>query len=1121
MADSQGSEAPSNPSTNSRGHRPRGGRSSGNHRGRGGRGNRPQRGQQTPGRNEAPPAGQLPSISGPSPPQLIAPPPSPANPINPTSSGGRGRRAPRSPRRGGSENIPRTTMARPRTFGGHLTSRNEAGESSSGISRRFHMDPPAYIGQEVVVYTKDPATGQHVKVKNNNNASRRGEKSTADDLSTRIHEDIHNGQYECVICTSEILPISKVWSCPICWTVSHLPCVKEWFRNRGRNPNQQQDTWRCPGCNSSLTDGPTTYHCWCGKEINPKSIPGLNPHSCGQTCLKPGGKCPHRCSLMCHAGPCPPCLAMGPSQSCFCGRLTSTRRCSETDYKDGWSCHEVCGDPLPCGEHECQRECHPGLCGSCEVPTLAFCYCGRESQERPCDQLGEKQASYNFGQVEYGVPKRNDLPQDWYFGSFKCDSICDRVFDCGKHRCEKSCHPQDEFEAHCPLSPDLITRCPCGKSPLTDITNQPRQTCEDSIPNCGRPCNKPLSCGHICQDICHNGNCAPCMQKIEISCRCGRTKTSSVCHQGSLQAPECMRICHAQLNCGRHEHSERCCPGEKRALERAALKKKSRITTYTNDEVEAEHICTRTCGRPLKCGIHQCQQLCHRGPCPSCPEAIFDEISCNCGRTVLFPPLACGTKPPPCRFDCTRPRPCGHPQITHNCHLDGEPCPKCPFLVQKQCVCGKKTLKNQPCWFEEPRCGLPCGRKLKCGAHTCVKTCHGPGECEDTEIVGSRCGQPCGKTRACGHCDTEPCHAPYPCKDDRPCQALTFVTCECQRKKQEVKCLGTKKNPSPKRGTVSCDEQCLLLQRNVRLAEALNIDPQTHTDNHVPYSNTTLGFYRENPQFAQTYEREYRVLATDPAQKLLRFKPMKSSQRAFLHSLAEDYGFDSESTDPEPHRHVCLFKTPRFVSAPMKTLAQCVNIRAPSQQILSTQPKASSSESIPAKQPFNALLLSAPRFGLTIEELTSPLRMQYAAYPSIKFHMSFIPEAVIINGEDRLRPQDLESSMSALKPIVSRTVKSLGLAQGVSLCHVDDKLNILRNEKDEEDGMAKGDGGWSAVMRRSARSTPAAAAPPLQPVSSRNNFIALRKAPKKAEEKTTEEDVEDDWEAAAEKLEEE
>jgi transcriptional repressor NF-X1 len=121
------------------------------------------------------------------------------------------------------------------------------------------------------------------------------------------------------------------------------------------------------------------------------------------------------------------------------------------------------------------------------------------------------------------------------------------------------------------------------------------------------------------------------------------------------------------------------------------------------------------CGRTLKCGKHTCQALCHRGPCPSCLEAVFDEISCSCGRTVLQPPQPCGTRPPECRFECTKPQTCGHPIVQHQCHAEDVPCPKCPFLVEKSCICGKKSLQNQPCWFEEVRCGLPCGKELKCG----------------------------------------------------------------------------------------------------------------------------------------------------------------------------------------------------------------------------------------------------------------------------------------------------------------------------------------------------------------------------------------------------------------------
>lgn len=275
------------------------------------------------------------------------------------------------------------------------------------------------------------------------NAVRRASKSMAPDLPTRIHEDVSNGQYECVICTNEVLRNSKIWSCSICWTVTHLSCVKKWYTNQTKNPDQQQVGWRCPGCNSSMTEEPTTYNCWCGKEINPKPIPGISPHSCGQTCSKHRGTCPHPCPLECHAGPCPSCLLMGPAQPCFCGKHTSIKRCGETDYSKGWSCHELCGDLLPCGDHECQRECHSGLCGSCEIPVHSICYCGRETKEIPCDQRGDKLESYNYRQNQKitDIAPGDDLPESWFWGSFECGAVCGRPFDCEKHHCQKACHP--------------------------------------------------------------------------------------------------------------------------------------------------------------------------------------------------------------------------------------------------------------------------------------------------------------------------------------------------------------------------------------------------------------------------------------------------------------------------------------------------------------------------------------------------------------------------------------------------------------------------------------------------------------------------------------------------------
>ena len=168
-------------------------------------------------------------------------------------------------------------------------------------------------------------------------------------------------------------------------------------------------------------------------------------------------------------------------------------------------------------------------------------------------------------------------------------------------------------------------------------------------------------------------------------------------------------------NCKRHSCARKCCPGEKKATARLAATRRNREQQRRAEDFEAEHLCIRVCGKELKCGSHNCTQLCHTGPCPGCLLAIFDDMSCACGQTVLYAPLPCGTRPPECRQPCLRAPPCGHPRVAHNCHLDDVACPKCPFLTEKRCMCGKEQLRNQPCWLEDVRCGRPCGKTLKCG----------------------------------------------------------------------------------------------------------------------------------------------------------------------------------------------------------------------------------------------------------------------------------------------------------------------------------------------------------------------------------------------------------------------
>ncbi|KAK3167832.1 hypothetical protein OEA41_004278 [Lepraria neglecta] len=269
--------------------------------------------------------------------------------------------------------------------------------------------------------------------------------------------------------------------------------------------------------------------------------------------------------------------------------------------------------------------------------------------------------------------------------------------------------------------------------------------------------------------------------------------------------------------------------------------------------------------------------------------------------------------------------------------------------------------------------------------------------------------------------------------------------------------------------TLSCDDECARLARNQRLAQALNIDPEAHKDDHIPYSNDTLKIFRENIKWAQAQEREFRVFAADETEKRLRFKPMPVHQRAFIHALSEDFGLDSESMDLEPHRHVAIFKTPRFVMAPMKTLAECVRIRtaaeASSATVAGTQKKLQANNEI-----YNGFLLTNPRFGLTLEELRADFASSLDSTPGLTYEISFLPSEEIVikarpvSSSTVISSSAIEASLKALKPSLTASTSSKSLAASIQLCALDTSLNILRCELDDP----ANNGGWSQVAAKAA-----------------------------------------------------
>ena len=245
---------------------------------------------------------------------------------------------------------------------------------------------------------------------------------------------------------------------------------------------------------------------------------------------------------------------------------------------------------------------------------------------------------------------------------------------------------------------------------------------------------------------------------------------------------------------------------------------------------------------------------------------------------------------------------------------------------------------------------------------------------------------------------------------------------------------------------------------------------------------------------------------------------MQANQRAFIHSLAEDFGLDSESQDPEPHRHVVIFKTPRFVSSPMKTLAQCVKSRSVTASV--EVPAPANKQLVNNAEPWNAFLLTNTKFGLTIDELHSDLVSELAT-SGLEFDISFLPSGDVV-----LRAistgswhQKLDSTLLDLKPSLFRKVSSLSLASLTTLCAVDGSLNVVRKEDEHA-----GSGGWSQV----AKGGSATKKMPEANFGSKSSFTVLRTSFKAKKEKERErenesekrtvdaEDAVEDWEKEVE-----
>ena len=721
------------------------------------------------------------------------------------------------------------------------------------------------------------------------------EKTDPDSQRRKLEDALKNSSLECMVCCEDIKVTDQVWSCfSSCHNVFHLHCISTWAcsviqeqqTSQVASSRQPSSEWRCPACQSLYQKFPSRYYCFCGKKRNPE-VSKTTPHSCGSLCNRRRGvRCPHKCPLNCHPGPCPSC-DVGVSVSCLCGKQTIATSCGSAATTV--SCNTRCDALLGCGRHSCPLICHPqGTCPPCLQTLEALCFCGKSSKQLECKD----------------TPSNESL-------EFSCPSVCNKKLDCGKHSCQIRCHSGSCDP--CKLSPRIAKTCNCGKKALTDFTGKNaklRKSCSDPLPSCGQVCGKTISkCGHECSRKCHTGSCEPCPLSTKLTCRCGASSQVFPCPD----TPEvfiCPRTCPKKLSCGRHKCSNSCCPRN------------------------TDHVCNKTCDKKLSCGQHKCPDSCgHTGGCLACWNVSWNELSCHCGSEVLLPPVSCGAKVPVCSKPCTRRRDCDHP-ADHTCHPEDE-CPPCTASVIKNCWGGHTLMTRVACCASGASCGRVCDKPLPCQNHRCQRICHEP----DRQGTCGSCNYPCGKLMSCGHRCSSNCHSDKDC-NEKACKVVVDATCRCKRRQEKKQCWQMtsikvtpinlmnklritddeevdikelmKKEEEDKFSRLECDANCSLSERNRNLAEALGIsNPVTVPVNQIKYPESLKQAFMHYPDFVkETYlELEDIVNQLEKSRNnssVRNFPAMRGDLRQVVHELAEMFNMKSHSVDPEPSRSVVV-----------------------------------------------------------------------------------------------------------------------------------------------------------------------------------------------------------------------
>ncbi|WCJ18715.1 NF-X1-type zinc finger protein NFXL2 [Euphorbia peplus] len=289
--------------------------------------------------------------------------------------------------------------------------------------------------------------------------------------------------------------------CPLMVTIS-CSCGSLWHASY--NKPHKCHYGACPPCRLLCEED---YPC--GQKCNLRCH-GPSPPPKPEFTLKPKKKKAHHQSECTPGSPCPPCpeLVWRP---CV-GQHFGAERMMVCSDRKLFSCDNLCGTPLPCGNHYCTKTCH-ALKNPSTKPLI-------QQSSKFCEGCR--------------LPYEKERPP-----------TC-------PHPCPLRCHPRD-----CPPCKVLMTHaCHCGS--MVHVfecinNNSLPEKKQIAARSCGRPCHRKLTnWTHLCSETCHPGPCPSsdkCIKKVTARCQCQTLKKEwqrrdvQAAYRGAACEPKDIRNC--------------------------------------------------------------------------------------------------------------------------------------------------------------------------------------------------------------------------------------------------------------------------------------------------------------------------------------------------------------------------------------------------------------------------------------------------------------------------------------------------------------------------------------------------------------------------------------------------